>query len=388
VLRLPVSYSLRNLARRPWRTALTVLGTAVVVFAAVLMLALWRGLVERLQATGEATNVLAISRAGQNNMFSSIPEDEVTYLWGLPGVATDESGAALVSAELMHMPFVNVEGATGKGIPVSVRGVNAVAYDVHRSVRLVEGRLPEDSFEIVAGAAIHSKLGVTADVVGVGRAISFENREWRIVGRFEAGGSLFESEFWSREEDLQTVLRRRTHSFVVVRMEDPSKVPAAMKEFEKSGAVERFFKGWPEVAYYREFMAALAWVKWLSVFMVVAVTIAGALIGVNTMYSAVVSRLHEIAAQRVLGFSAADIAGAFLVESVAISLLGGAAGVAAGLLVNDLPLNLSQGAFFLVVDWPVMAAGMGLAVVIGTLGALLPAAKGLRMGIVDAMRHG
>jgi len=34
-----------------------------------------------------------------------------------------------------------------------------------------------------------------------------------------------------------------------------------------------------------------------------------------------------------------------------------------------------------------MAAGLGLSVVIGVVGALLPTVKGLRMGIVEAMRH-
>ena len=39
-MNLPLNYSLRNLRRRPWRTGATVLGIAIVVFAAVLMLSL------------------------------------------------------------------------------------------------------------------------------------------------------------------------------------------------------------------------------------------------------------------------------------------------------------------------------------------------------------
>jgi ABC-type lipoprotein release transport system permease subunit len=217
--------------------------------------------------------------------------------------------------------------------------------------------------------------------------VSFENRKWTICGTFEAGGALFESELWVRESDLLTVLRRRTHSFVVVRLEDAGKVGGALKQFERSGAVERYFKGWSEVAYYREFMGALAWLGWLSVFMVAAAVIAGVLIGVNTMYSAVVSRLGEIAVERVLGFGKIDIAVSFLVEAVAISVAGGVLGVVAGLFANDVPMTLSQGAFFLVVDGRVMAAGLGLSVVIGVVGALLPTVKGLRMGIIEAMRH-
>ncbi len=385
---LPLSYSLRNIARRPWRTGMTVAGVAVVVFAAVLMLALSRGLVERLEATGEPENLLAISRVGQSNLFSSITEDEVVHLWSLPGVAKSADGVPLVSPELMHVPFVEAgSGGRLRRAPVHVRGVTAVAFEVHKSVRLTAGRLPETSFEILAGRTAHSKLGVPPEALDVGGTVSFENRKWTICGTFEAGGALSESELWIRESDLLTVLRRRTHSFVVVRFEDAGKVEEALRQFERSGAVERYFKGWSEVSYYREFMGALAWLRWLSIFMVAATAIAGALIGVNTMYSAVVSRLGEIAVQRVLGFGRFDIAMSFLIEAVVISLAGGVLGVAAGLLADDIPMTLSQGAFFLVVDGRVMAAGLGLSVVIGVVGALLPAIKGLRMGIVEAMRH-
>ncbi|MHC4505523.1 MAG: ABC transporter permease, partial [Planctomycetota bacterium] len=330
---------------------MTAVGVAVVVFAAVLMLALSRGLVERLEATGEPENLLAISRVGQNNMFSSITEDELVHLWSLPGVAASADGTPLVSPELMHVPFVEAEsGGPPRRAPVHVRGVTAVAFEVHRSVRLTTGRLPEASFEILAGRTAHSKLGVPRESLDVGGTVSFENRKWTICGTFEAGGALFESELWVRESDLLTVLRRRTHSFVVVRLEDAGKVGGALKQFERSGAVERYFKGWSEVAYYREFMGALAWLGWLSVFMVAAAVIAGVLIGVNTMYSAVVSRLGEIAVERVLGFGKIDIAVSFLVEAVAISVAGGVLGVVAGLFANDVPMTLSQGAFFLVVD--------------------------------------
>jgi len=172
---------------------MTAAGIAVVVFAAVLMLALSRGLVERLKATGEPENLLAISRVGQNNMFSSITEDEVVHLWSLPGVAASADGTPLVSPELMHVPFVEAgSGGRPRRAPVQVRGVTAVAFEVHKSVRLTAGRLPEASFEIRAGVkealarlayereslALHRRLlgireealGLIGSLVGAGKA--------------------------------------------------------------------------------------------------------------------------------------------------------------------------------------------------------------------------
>jgi putative ABC transport system permease protein len=131
----------------------------------------------------------------------------------------------------------------------------------------------------------------------------------------------------------------------------------------------------------------MAWVSWLSLFMVVAITAAGALIGVNTMYTAITTRMRELATLRVLGFKRRQIATAILIESVAISLLGGLLGTLAAFFANDVPVKLSQGAFFLTVDATVIATSAALAGAIGVLGALLPSIRPLRLTIVEALRH-
>jgi len=383
---LPASYALRNLWRRPRRTAMTVAGVAVVILASVLMLALSRGLFARLETTGEAENLLAISRKGQNTMFSSIEDDELVHLGSLPGVAQGPDGQLLVSPELMHVSFVARADAP-RPVPVSLRGVKPVAYAVHRSVRVTAGRLPEADFEVLAGRMAHVKLGAPPAALAPGKTLRFEGRDWTVVGRFEAGEGLFEAEIWTREEDLQTVLRRRTHSVAVTRFEDAGKVAAALPRFQTSGAAERFFKAWGEREHYAETTRTLAWVFWLSVFMVAAITVAGALLGVNTMYTAILHRRREIATQRVLGFGGLDILKSLLVESMAMALAGGAIGAALGLLLNDIPLRFSQGAFFLRVDGPVVAVALALAALIGAAGALLPGIRVLRMPVVGALSH-
>jgi ABC-type lipoprotein release transport system permease subunit len=394
-MRLPFTYPLRNLLRRPWRTGMTVMGIAVVVFAAVLMLALSQGLFQRLDITGDEHNLLVISRAGQNIMFSSIPPEETVYLLELPGVATGAGGEKLVSPEVMHAAYVGLgslpeidreENDTKR--PVYIRGVRDTAFDVHRSIRITAGALPEEEFELLAGATAHVKMGIQRKALAVGNQVYFEGTTWTVCGHFEDNGSMIESEMWVRETDLFTVMRRRTHSFITVRFETPQQVEASLQSFRQSGAIEKYFKGWPEKAYYREYTKALSWLYWLSLFMVGAITLAGALIGVNTMYTAIISRLDEIATLRTLGFMRYDVALALLVESVTIAVLGAAVGIGMGMLVDGLPMKVSQGAFFLKVDLPVIGKALVLACVIGIAGALIPLIKGLRMSIIRALRHG
>lgn len=384
---LPITYSLRNVRRRPWHSIMTVAGVAVVVFAAVLMLSLMRGLSHRVGVSGEKSNILVISRNGQNLMFSSITEDEIVSLDTLPGVAVDGNGMALVSPETMHMSMVHVSAASEDRVPIYIRGVGAVAYDVHKSMRIVEGRLPESENEVLVGKTTHIKMGVDAARLKPGNSLFFEGEEWVIAGRFEAGGSLVESELWMDGEALKRILRRTSESFAVVRMSSEKDVTAGLGEFSRTGALERYFKGWSERGYYDEFGSVLSWVLWLSVIMVITITAAGALIGANTMYTAVMSRMREIATYRVLGFTSGDVVTTFLAESIVLAVLGGILGVIAGSAVNGLPFKMSYGAFYLTVDAVVVSVGLGLSLFVGIAGCVMPIWNGLRLTVVEGLQH-
>lgn len=388
-MKLPPIYAIRNLRRRPWQTMLTVLSIAVVAFAAVLMMSLSRGLSSRLDVTGSDGNLLMISRKGQNAMFSEVTADEVVSVRNMPGLALDVFDAPLVSPELLHMAMGGLEGEkAGRRAPITLRGVDPVAFQVHDTVRVTLGRMPRPgAYEMLAGVMAHVKLGVPSDRLFPGARVSCEGRTWEVVGRFSDGHSLFESEIWVPQQPLMTELRRRSHSLVVARFQSPGVALEASRLFERTGVIERFFKGWTERGYYRQFTDALEWVFWLSVGMVALVSLVGVLIGINTMYTAILTRLREIATQRILGFSRVDITVSLLTESLSMALVGGVLGAGAGLAVNDLPMNLSQGAFTLTVDGWVLGVAVALSAVVGLLGGLLAVGRGMRMPIIEALSH-
>ena len=122
--------------------------------------------------------------------------------------------------------------------------------------------------------------------------------------------------------------------------------------------------------------------------MVACVAGAGVLIGANTMYTSVVNRMKELATLRVLGFKRRSILFSLELEGVLIALLGGGLGLLAGLLLNQLPIVFSNGAFFIMVDWVVASIAIGLTLVIGLLGTLLPALEGLSIPVIVGLRKG
>ena len=90
---------------------------------------------------------------------------------------------------------------------------------------------------------------------------------------------------------------------------------------------------------------------------------------------------------QVIGFSKSSILATILLESLLIAVAGGVIGCALGRLVHGVPMKVTMGVFLFRVDGPVLAVGFALAIVIGVVGALVPATRAVRMRKVDAMRY-
>jgi putative ABC transport system permease protein len=104
----------------------------------------------------------------------------------------------------------------------------------------------------------------------------------------------------------------------------------------------------------------------------------------NVMVISVLERRSEIGLRRALGATRFHVGVQFLVESLLLSLLGGAAGVVAGGAVTA--AYASQQGWTLVVP-PVAAwGGLGAALAIGAAAGLYPALRAARLAPTDALR--
>ena len=103
----------------------------------------------------------------------------------------------------------------------------------------------------------------------------------------------------------------------------------------------------------------------------------------NTMVIAVLERRSEIGLRRALGATRRQIRGQFLSESIMLSLAGGAAGAALGVLVVT--------GYALSRAWPVaipawaLAAGLASTVIVGGLAGFFPASRAARVDPAQAL---
>src|SRR5512137_394418 len=100
-MRVPVSYSFRNLWTRRLTTFLTASGMALVVFvfAAILMLA--EGLQKTLVETGSYDNVVVIRKGSSAEVQSGVEREKASIVETAPEIAIDADGQKLVAKELV-----------------------------------------------------------------------------------------------------------------------------------------------------------------------------------------------------------------------------------------------------------------------------------------------
>ena len=388
-MKIPFVYNLRSVTQRPVSTALTALGIGLVVAVFVAMLALANGFVAALVKTGSADNVLLLRRGADSELSSGIPREAISIISASPHIATGTDGRPLVSPETYIV--INILRAGGGPFDVAnvvARGVSDKAFDVRRNIRIIEGRhFASGQSEICVGSKLKGRFAN----IDVGNTLRVANRDWKVVCRFTAEGSSFESEIWGENEQFQNVFRGQGFQDVAFRLKDPAAFDEAKRAFLADQRIQ--VDAHRESEFYASQSALLGNILRFLAIMITAIMAVGAVFGaVNTMYAAVSSRTSEIAVLLTLGFHPRSVLASFLAESAIIAFLGGIIGCLLALPINGVVTSttnwasFSEIAFAFRVTPALLLAGLTFAVVMGVVGGFFPARRASRMPVVQALR--
>lgn len=381
--------NVRSIPQRLGSSSVAVIGIAgvVVVFVAVLSIA--QGFRAAMTTAGDPSTVIVMRAGTDSEMSSILLREHAQIVKDAPGIAR-QADAPVASAEL----FVIVnhpKRSTGLDANVPLRGVEPGAFAVRHKVRIVEGRRFEPGRnEIIVGRA------ATGQFTGleVGRDVRWGENAWKVVGIFEAGGSLAESEIWTDAVVLQGAYRRGdSYQSVYVKLADADSLEtfkdALTTDPRLNVMVER------ETEYLAGQSVVLQQLITTVGFVIAGLMAIGAVFGaVNTMYTAVASRTREIATLRALGFGALPVVVSVLAEAGALALAGGVVGGLLAWVIFDgyqtSTINwqsFSQVAFAFRVSPTLLLQGLLCAVTMGLIGGLFPAVRAARLPIVTALRE-
>ncbi len=228
----------------------------------------------------------------------------------------------------------------------------------------------------------------------VGARIAFRDSDWTVVGIFESGGDVHESEIWADAEVAMSAFRRTGFQSVTAVLADPAPEGFAAFQAALQDDPRLSINAFREPDYYARQARVLSNLINILGYTVASFMAVGAMFGaLNCMYSAIASRQVEIATLRAIGFGAAPVVVSVMIEALALALVGGAAGGALayaycnGASLSTLNFNtFSQVAFDFRVTPALLAHGLAWALLIGAAGGLLPALRAARLPVTLAMR--
>ena len=380
---------LRTIGQRLGSSLATVFGVMGVVGVLIVVLSIGEGFRRALVSAGSDDTALVLRSGSDNEMTSGLLRDQTRIIAEAPGVLRTAQGP-VASAELYVVVDVP-KRSTGTDANVPLRGVQPAAFQVRDEVKIVDGRnFQPGRNEIVVGKS------AAAEFAGleVGSKKRWGGVEWTVVGHFEAGGALSESEIWCDVGVLQPAYRRgSTFQAVYARLESAEAFDGFKDKLTTDPRLD--VKVIRESEYYEAQSRTLHQIiTGLGLFIGVVMA-AGATFGaLNTMYSAVATRTREVATLRALGFGAGPVVISILSEALFLALLGGALGATVAYLgfngFQAATMNwstFSQVAFQFAVTPPLVIMGTVFALMIGLVGGLFPAIRAARMPVATALRE-
>jgi putative ABC transport system permease protein len=383
---LPLKYNLRNITVRKSSTLATAFTIGLTVGVYLMVMALAHGIDLTLASSGEPNNLIVLREGSTAELNSTVTRDNLNNLIYLDGVER-EGDQPLVAPETLTLIYKARKGMS-QGSNVTIRGIGPMSGKLRSGFKTVAGRMFQPG---LTEAVVSKRISERFQGLDLGDKFRIQATDYTVVGLFEAGGKAFESEIWVDGNSLASATKRDSYSSVLLRVKDPTVMASLAKRITDDQQLH--LKAVAERTFYEDQQGSASGVlKGLAVFIAFIMAVGAGFAGMNTMYAAVARRTKEIGTLRVLGFKRRSILAAFVLESVAIAILGVGIGILLALPLNFVSTgtanfsNFSEIAFNFRVTPDLMLSALIFGAGIGFLGSLLPSIRASRFKIVDALR--
>jgi len=380
--------NIRSIPARLGTSMVIVIGIAGVVGVLVALLSMAAGFEATLRGTGNEGRVLLLRGGSTDELGSVITREQAQVISDAPGIARGSDGKPLSVAEVYMLTDVAKPGSTFPNNMV-VRGTHPDINRLRQEFKIVAGRMFTPGLrEVIVGKAAAGQF----ETLKLGGTVDVRDGPWNIVGLFETGGDVHESELWVDGEVLMTVSRRQAYNSVMLQLETPQSFGVLEKSLTEDPRLKVSVRREPD--YYASRSEQLHKLINILGYTVAVIMGIGAVFGaLNVMYAAVATRTVEIATLRAIGFGGLPVVISVLIESLLLALAGGIVGaIGAYLFFNGFTVNtlnfqtFSQVAFGFAVTPQLMQQGLIWALAMGLIGGFFPALRAARLPVVDALR--
>lgn len=380
---IPLSYTLRNVFRRPLQTLQLIGGSTLVILLLMLALAINQSMQETLTNSGNETNIIFLGAGSEESIErSEVASGIETVVDANVNGIRKVMNQSVISPEVHYNGMIHTEDSHGS--QALIRGIQHQALWVHDKVRLLDGEFPK-SGEAMVGRLAYHKLGLKDNDLKIGKIIIFNGEKIKISGIFDARGTVMEAEIWMPLLDLMTYTQRNTLSCVIVSANNRNCFANA--EIFSKTRLDLELVVLEEAEYYKKlssFYTPIRWMAWVSAFLISIGAIMG---GLNTLFAAFSLRIKEFGALQAIGFSRFSIFCSLLKESVTTGMISAICSIFLGiLLIDGFSVPFSIGVFTLNFNNSTILAGLLGGLFLGIVGMLAPSWKCLQPNLPETLR--
>ena len=379
--------NLRSILERSGSSLVIIVGIAGSVAVMVSLLAMAEGLSSTISSTGEEDRVIILRDGSNSELSSGVAMTEIDTVSSSPGIKSMD-GEPMIAGEIFAIIDLKKKGAESTS-NLPIRGVQPASFKIRPEVEIIEGRnFTTGTAEIIVGKGANNQY----EGLELGDQIKVRDSFATVVGIFSSNGNVHESEIWADLAAAQGIFRRgASASSMILKLDSPDSFDEVGLFVESYPNLE--LKVQSESDFYENQSSGADLIKIFGQVVGYIMAIGAVFAALNTMYSAVSTRLVEIGTLRALGFKGTTVLLALMIEALLLAMIGGLLGAAiAYILFNGYTVStlaggsFSQTAFAFAVTADVVQQGLTLALFVGLIGGLFPAWNAARRDITEALR--
>lgn len=408
------TFAWRNLLTRPLRTTLALIGLSIPILGVLGLFSVSGGMRNLVGDTlSQIQGLMVLRENAPTPVFSDLPADLAQALRQVPGVrvvapeilkiAPPVEGRSLIARSVLDMATKTKEQRFQSIFDQEVvQGQDIAAHQNLKSAVFPSKLLPPEKgggrflnltdrgqpHIVISRKIAEAYPDAKGHAKKVGDALRIGDRPYTIVGIYDTGSMFLDVMILMDIDTARELLgvNKETVSSFYVEAEDASRTSQSLAE-----AIERAL---PKVdaRSMSEFTANFGRIMGqLDTFLLMTVSLAlvvGVVGIINTMLMSTTERFAEFGVLRTNGWSRTNVLTLVTAESAYLGLLAGLLGCALAVLGTAVANQFVTGGLSLTLTPRLFALGIGLSVVMGTLGGLYPAWRASRLVPMDAIRLG
>jgi len=393
----------KSILKNKMRTLLTMLGIIIGVGAVIIMVAIGQGAQSRIaeQIQNLGTNMIVITAGTSSSGGVSRGSGSYNRLRVRDAELIAQESILLSGVTPVVTTFTQAVGGTGNWRTL-INGVG-VDYEYIRALTMFDGSFfnQRDVRQMkkvaVLGWTVAENLFPDGD--GVGQQIRLRNVPFTIIGVLNpkgqtASGTDQDDQILAPYTTVQTRLRGRSFiSQILVNTSNPNDIPAAEEEIAVLMRESHGLAAWEEddftVRNQTELAEAAQGTTEVMTLLLAAIASISLLVGgigiMNIMLVSVTERTKEIGIRMAVGAGGSDVLTQFLIESIVMSVFGGALGVLLG-FGGSTVLSRCMG-WGTEVAPDIVAVAIIFSAAVGIFFGFYPARKAAALNPIDALRY-